>query len=178
MNVDKAPIALEVLNNENELNDCGEIKLFYGDYVNTSIDVKVHAFMSDKPHDKSTGKYLGVIYNGKIEPGYTKKTIHLYDKINGKCKIKRGHYIKYAIQCDILDQKFDPYSNNAWSLVEGYHIYNCLPSPATPFLCEDKTTMLKDKMANIAWNKSIDDDNDPVNCLLYIAATATPHINT
>ena len=178
LHVDKAPIALEVLNNEDKPDDCGEIKLFHGDYINASVDVKIHAFMSDKPHDKSTGTYLGVIYEGKIEPGHTKKTVHLYDKINGECKIKRGHYIKYAIQCDNLNQKFDPYNSNAWNLAEGYHIYNCLPSPATPFLCESKTTIFTDKAASIAWNKSIDDDNDPVNYILYIAATNKPHLNT
>lgn len=172
------PIILEVVDNTNELNDYGKIKINHTDYINATVNVKIYAFMSNNPHDKSTGKYIGVIYEGPIEPGYTSLDFNVYSKINGECKLKRGHYIKYAVQCDTLEQKFDPYSKDAWDLAEGYHIYNCLPTAVTPFLCENKSTAFSDKAIDIAWNKSIDNDNNPINYYIYVSSANRPELNT
>lgn len=177
LHVDKTPIVLEVLDNKNELNDAGKLKLFHGDYINATVDIKIHLFMSDKPHDKSTGKYLGTVYEGKLEPGYTTKTINVYSKISSNKRIKRGYYIKYAIECKNLDQDFDPYASDAWNLAEGYHLFNCLPTPVTPFICENRINLFEDKKAAIAWNESIDNDNEPVSYILYIAAVNKPEMN-
>lgn len=178
LNIEDAPLVLEVLDNNNKINDCGEIKIHYNNNIKTSVKIKVHAFMSDKLYDKSSGSYLGLVYEGYINLGDTNITVSLYDKINNEVKFQRGHYIKYAIQCDELNQRFDPYSSNAWKLATGYHIYNRLPVSVTPFMCEDKNEALKNGVASIAWNKSLDDDNDYLYYILYIAITNRPELNT
>ena len=176
LHTESESIGLEVV--EGTINDSATIKLTHNDYINATVDVKIYAFMSTNQFNKNSGKYLGVIYEGPVEPGYTTKTFNVYDKINGECKIKRGHYIKYAIHCDALKQTFDPYAKNAWDLAQGYHIYNCLPSTSTPFVCEDLATIFADKQANIAWNQSLDGDQDAINYHLYISSINKPSMNT
>lgn len=170
------PIQLEVV--YGTPNDIGTIKLTHNDYINATVDVKIYAFMSNNQFDQNSGSYLGIIYEGPIEPGYTTKTFSVYDKISNSHKIKRGHYIKYAIECEALNQSFNPYAKDAWSLAKGYHIYNCLPTATTPFVCEELTTLFSDKTASIAWNESLDADKESVTYKIYVASINKPTMNT
>lgn len=182
LDIDFKPISIDISEIQN---DKGQIILNHSSSFGYSVNVKIHVFMSDRAHDDSTGSYLGVIYEGSIDPGITKIDVTPYTKINGKHKIKRGHYIKYAIQCDSLYQLVCPYDKSIWSRTYEYqnytdeaHIFNCLPSAVTPFVCEDMNTMFLDKTINISWNKAIDADDDNINYTLYIASINKPTLNT
>ena len=173
LNIKSTPLTLEVLDNKN---DHGEIIVHYKNNIEKTANIKIHTFISNNAHDKTLGNYLGVIYEGQINPGDTKISVSLYDKINGQCKLKRGHYIKYAIECSDLNQGFNPYDKNNWEMALRYHIYNVLPTASTPFLC-GKNEIPKNKIVNIAWNKSLIDDNNSASYTLYIAVNNRPELN-
>lgn len=171
------PISLDII--EGSSNDKISIRLTHNDFINATVDVKVYAFMSNKQDDNSSGKYLGIIYDGPLDPGYTTKTFSLYDKINGEQKFKRGHYIKFAVSCEDLNQDFNPYAEDAWNSAVGYHKFNILPTASTPFLCEKNDTVFDDSIARISWNKSVDNDTDStVNYYIYISSINKPELNT
>ena len=172
------PITLEAV--KGSANDIATLKILHNDFVNSTVNAKVYMFMSTHPLDNSEGKYLGVLYEGPIEPGYTTKTINLQEKIREGFNIKRGHYIKYAVVCDDLDQAFDPYSSDAWDLATGYHIFPYLPTISTPFLCEDPERVFVDGRVRIAWNESINNNNDDaqIRYYIYVASINRPSMNT
>lgn len=170
------PITLTAV--KGSVNDTVTLKILHNDYINTTVNVKIYAFMSTYPYDDSTGKYLGILYDGPIEPGYTTKTFNLYQLKDEGLGFKRGHYIKYAVACKDLNQTFSPYSQEAWGLATGYHLFDSLPSASTPFLCEKDSTVFADGIINIAWNQSIDEGDAAVNYHIYVASINKPHMNT